>query len=300
MIARTRYFFLQTRNSLRESLGVSLITTATISIALLLLGLYVALLQNLENLTLSWGRVASVVVYLQDDLGSETLEAFERKILEDNLIDGAVLVRADQALERFRARGPQAAALVEGVSASVLPDTLELSLTGGFAELEALNALTERLRGHPEVEAVDYGKEEFEQLKGLIDFLGWVGSSLGILLALATAFIVSNTIRLNVYARRDEINILSLVGATPWFIRIPFLLEGAAWGVTGGLLATGLLYLAEAHMAAELSLLVAERIGAISVTLFTPSTGIALLVSGLCLGVGGSALAVRRFLEATP
>ena len=300
MITRSRYFLKQAKNSLRESLGVSLLTTATISVALLLLGLYVALLQNLEHLTLSWGRVANVVVYLQDELSSETLLEIQQKVESDELVDSAVLVKAAEALERFRARGPQAAALVEGVSANVLPDTLELSLQGGFAELTALDALTERLQQHVEIDSVDYGKEEFAQLERLIDFLGWVGTTLGILLAFATAFIVSNTIRLNVYARRDEISILGLVGATPWFIRIPFLLEGAAWGITGGTIATGLLYFAHTYVADDLSLLVAESIGAISVTLFTPSTGLALLISGLCLGIGGSALAVRRFLEVTP
>ena len=300
MISRSRYFLNQAKSSLRESIGVSLVTTATISVALLLLGLYIALLQNLENLTVGWGRVASVVVYLQDDLDDEIIVKLQDEVGRNPLIESVMLVSSSEAIERFRARGPEAAALVDGVNPSVLPNTLELSLQGGFADLTALDKLAEQLQARPEIEAVDYGKDEFAQLERLIEFLRWIGTIMGVALALATAFIISNTIRLNVYARRDEISILGLVGATPWFIRVPFLIEGAAWGLAGGGLATGLLYGADTVMAAELSALVAESIGAISVTLYDPTTGLGLVAAGFCLGVGGSALAVRRFLEVTP
>ena len=300
MISRSRYFLNQAKSSLRESIGVSLVTTATISVALLLLGLYIALLQNLENLTVGWGRVASVVVYLQDDLDDEITVKLQNEVGRNPLIESVMLVSSSEAIERFRARGPEAAALVDGVNPSVLPNTLELSLQGGFADLTALDKLAEQLQARPEIEAVDYGKDEFAQLERLIEFLRWIGTIMGVALALATAFIISNTIRLNVYARRDEISILGLVGATPWFIRVPFLIEGAAWGLAGGGLATGLLYGADTVMAAELSALVAESIGAISVTLYAPTTGFGLVAAGFCLGVSGSALAVRRFLEVTP
>ena len=300
MISRSRYFLNQAKSSLRESIGVSLVTTATISVALLLLGLYIALLQNLENLTVGWGRVASVVVYLQDDLDDEITVKLQNEVGRNPLVESVMLVSSSEAIERFRARGPEAAALVDGVNPSVLPNTLELSLQGGFADLTALDKLAEQLQARPEIEAVDYGKDEFAQLERLIEFLRWIGTIMGVALALATAFIISNTIRLNVYARRDEISILGLVGATPWFIRVPFLIEGAAWGLAGGGLATGLLYGADTVMAAELSALVAESIGAISVTLYAPTTGFGLVAAGFCLGVSGSALAVRRFLEVTP
>ena len=297
MISRGLYFLSQAKNSLRESIGVSLITTATISIALLLLGLYIALLQNLENLTLSWGRVANVIVYLEDDLNPEETQNLKAQLEADPLIEAAVLVTSTEAIEKFRARSPEAAALVEGVDPSVLPNTLELSLQGGFAQLDVLKTMTDGIAAQQGVSGVDYGEEEFAQLERLIEFLRWLGSMLGIALALATALIVSNTIRLNVYARRDEISILALVGATPWFIRLPFLIEGAVWGLAGGLLATAALYSAQTFMAEELSELVAESLGGLSLVLYSSATGLGLLAAGLLLGIGGSALAVRRFLE---
>ena len=297
MISRGLYFLSQAKNSLRESIGVSLITTATISIVLLLLGLYIALLQNLENLTLSWGRVANVIVYLEDDLNPEETQNLKAQLEADPLIEAAVLVTSTEAIEKFRARSPEAAALVEGVDPSVLPNTLELSLQGGFAQLDVLKTMTDGIAAQQGVSGVDYGEEEFAQLERLIEFLRWLGSMLGIALALATALIVSNTIRLNVYARRDEISILALVGATPWFIRLPFLIEGAVWGLAGGLLATAALYSAQTFMAEELSELVAESLGGLSLVLYSSATGLGLLAAGLLLGIGGSALAVRRFLE---
>ena len=109
--------------------------------------------------------------------------------------------------------------------------------------------------------------------------------------------IVANTIRLNVYTHRDEISILKLVGATHWFIRLPFILEGAFWGLTGGLLASAMLWLLQYTVAPELTLQFADALSGMEVTLFSFSTVIALIGAGFLLGTFGSAMAVRRFLD---
>ncbi|MBC7795033.1 MAG: FtsX-like permease family protein, partial [Clostridia bacterium] len=117
-----------------------------------------------------------------------------------------------------------------------------------------------------------------------------------LLVALATAFIVSNTIRLAVYARRSEIGILKLVGATNAFVRLPFLLEGAIWGACGGAAAASVLWLAGRAFTSSTTSVVSF----IDVRFTGPQIAFALVGLGIFLGVAGAMLAVRRFLDLEP
>ena len=149
----------------------------------------------------------------------------------------------------------------------------------------------------PNIEEVDYGQDEFQQLENLVSGLRYGGVGIGLLIFLATSLIVANTIRLNVYAHRDEISILRLVGATNWFIRLPFVLEGAFWGITGGLLASALLWTTQQLVAPQLSELFADALSGMQLVFYSGPAALTLIATGLVLGTFGSAMAVRRFLD---
>jgi cell division transport system permease protein len=297
VLRRLTYFARKALGSVRGAPAISLLTSGTIGATLLMAGLYVLALQNLEGLALIWGRTATLTAYVDD-----TVPAAERESLRSNLealpaVETALLVSPHQALERFKARGPAAAALVEGVTEEVLPASVELQLTGGFADLVAVEQLAHQIAEMAGVSGIDYGQREFERLQALIELLRIGGLVAGLLLAVATAFIVSNTIRLTVYARRDEIAILRLVGATAWFVRTPYLFEGILWGAAGGLLAVALLFVAEMTLAPQISVAIADVIGGLNVHLFSTEVAAGILAAGVVLGSVGSAVAVGRFLD---
>jgi len=297
MLSRVSYFIEKSLGSLRASPGLSLLTTVTIAAALLVLGGYLMALQNLEGLALVWGRSATVTAYVDDRLPADEWEQVRLRLQAFDSVDRAVLVTPVEALERFRARGPRAAALVEGVSEEILPASIELHLSGGFADLRMVEAVAQEVGATVGVSGVDYGREEFDRLEALLIVLRYGGLGAGLLIALATAFIVSNTIRLTVYARRDEISIQRLVGATAWFVRAPFMLEGAIWGLGAGLTSAGLLWLADVFLAPRVSLAIADVVGGLDVHLFGLDVAIGVLIAGVLLGISGSGLAVRRFLD---
>ena len=297
MLRRLAYFALKALGSVRESPGISVLTASTIGATLVLAGLYVMALQNLEGLALIWGRTATLTAYIDDSVMADEREPVRAALEQLDPVESATLVTPREALERFKARGPTAAALVEGVTEQVLPASVELQLAGGFADLVAVEQLAQRAREISGVADVDYGQREFERLKALIELLRLGGLIAGVFLAVATAFVVSNTIRLTVYARRDEIAILRLVGATAWFVRSPFLFEGMLWGATGGLLAVALLFGAELIVAPQVSVAIADVIGGLDVHLFNFDVAGGVLIAGTVLGVVGSALAVSRFLD---
>jgi cell division transport system permease protein len=253
--------------------------------------------ENLESLALVWGRSATLTAYIDDRLEPEAWPPLRERLAGFDSVARAELVTPVQALERFRARGPKAAALVEGVVPEVLPASIELHLEAGFTDLAMVEAVAREVHDIPGIADVDYGQEEFERLGALLAVLRWGGLAAGLLIALATAFIVSNTIRLTVYARREEISIQRLVGATAWFIRMPFLIEGAVWGLVGGVAGAGLLWLADLLAAPRLTQAVVDVVGGLDVRLFALDVGLGMILAGTALGVGGSFLAVRRFLD---
>ena len=295
-MSRLSYFVEKALDSLRQSPGVSLLTTGTICASLLILGTYVLVLQNLESLALVWGRHAGVSVTIDQHSPPENWPLLTQRLAELEPVAHAELLEPSTALERFRQSDPMAAALVAGVSEDILPAVIELDLRGGFANLKALEALAQKLQSIAGVAEVDYGQQEFEQLGSLLDGLRMLGLLVGLFVGVATILIVSNTIRLTVFARRDEISIVSLVGGTPGFVRTPFIIEGALWGILGGSIAMLLLWLSHHGLAPQLSAAVSEVVGGIRLHLFSPSLAMGLLLGGLLLGTLGSTLALSRFL----
>jgi cell division transport system permease protein len=297
MPSRVVYFSRKALGSIAESPWVSLLTTATIAAALLVTSLYALALDNLGRLALVWGRTASITAYIADDVPEPRWDALRGELASHSAVERATLLRPQEALDRFRARGPAAAALVEGVDAKVLPASVAITLKPGFDDLGAVAHLAEELGRVAGVSEVDYGREEFERLAGLLRVLRWAGLAGALVIVLATAFIVSNTIRLTVYARRDEIGILGLVGATVWFIRIPFVIEGAIWGAVGGAIAALSTVVLDRFVAPHLSRAVADVLGGLEVRLFEPRVALWAVAGGVLLGALASGLAVRRFLD---
>jgi cell division transport system permease protein len=293
-----RYFVRKALLSIQHSLGLSFLTAATIAASLLVLAFYAMLLQNLEGIALVWGRSAALTAYVKQDVPTSAWNSLAEEIAQHAGVEKAILVTPGEALERFKSRGEQARALVEGVERDLLPAAFEVSLSSDFNDLKHVAALGELLAGHPFIEEVDYGQEEFQRLEALVDLLR-VGGGIGVvLIALATAFIVANTIRLIVHSRRHEISILRLVGATDGFVRLPFLVEGAFWGAAGAFMALVLLWLSDWIIAPRISVAVADVLGGLQVRLFSATVGWGICFLGIFLGIAGSALAVRRFLEA--
>ncbi len=283
--------------SVRESLGVSFLTSATIAVALFVVGLFILSFQNIENLALVWGRAAAISLYIDESIPKSEWEELRKTLEEHPSILRAEVIRPEDALERFRARGEDARALVEGVGPEILPPTIDVHLEPSFADLDKIKALANKLEASPQFIEVDYGQQEFDQVQRLLDLMRLIGLAAGFFIALATIFIVSNTIRLTVYARRDEIGILRLVGATRFFVRAPFLLEGVIWGFWGGSAASLGLWGADLFVAPLLSELASEVVSGMSIILFTPSVGAGLILGGVLLGIFGSSAAVSQFLD---
>lgn len=295
---RLRYFGSQALRSLRSSPLMHLVAVSTIAVSLLILGVFLTVLRNIDLLGTSWGQQVRVVAFLAADMDDTELESLAAEIRAWPEVDTVFHRTRDQAASELRDTLGSDGRLLDGVDPALIPASLEVSLVPEKQTKEALAAVAERLRASPslgEVEDVDYGQDVLEWVAAARDLLRLGGIVVGGLVLFSVVFIVSNTVRLTLYARREEVEILQLVGATDNFIRGPYYVEGAAQGIAGGLLGATMLWFlydfARERGVSGVSLLTVEL-------QFLPTLLVTLLVAGSAgVAVAASHFAVGRFLR---
>jgi len=271
---------------------VTLTGTATIFVAALLTGLFAAVLGGGERLLHAWAGEVKVSVYLAPGSDLERARAAAAALAPGRPVEA---VPAAEALRRLAASMGEQAALLEGVGADALPDAVEVAATG--LGLDEARALAARLRQVPGAAEVDFGTAWLEKLTAFLARARAAGLALLGALGLATAVLVSNTLRLAVFARREEIEIMKLVGATDAYVSAPFLVEGLLQGLLGGGLAAAALAGLHAAVAPRLSAAVglAAPLGLAEVAPWPLL--LALWLGGGAVGLLASALAVARFVR---
>jgi cell division transport system permease protein len=292
---RIIYFLKRAIRGIRGNPTVTLLSVITITVSLLTLGTFLLLYLNVRAAAATWGGDVQVVAYLAEGMGPDEVNPLSESISRLPEVSAVKYISREDALARFRGDLGGQAGILDGLSRNPLPASLEVTLREGLRGPALVRALAEKVRGMRGVEDVQYGEEWIAQYSAFMNFLRVLGLLLGAFLLAGSAFVVANTIRLAVYARREELEILSLVGASRPFIRIPFLIEGVLQGILGAALAVGILYGAyrtlEPRLATSL-LLVAGRLH----LSFLPVNAVLLLLGvGAAVGLVGSALSVGRF-----
>jgi cell division transport system permease protein len=291
-LARLAYFGRAALRGLRASPVTSGVAVATIGIALVLVGAFALLLANMRGLLERVGDDLVVAAYLEEGLPEARRQALLEAVRGTPGVESVRLVSEAEALERFRRGIGRGAAFVDALGENPLPASLEITLVPEQRSVEGMRALVARLDGLSGIDDLASGQDWVEGYVRAMAVVRGLGIGLGVILALATLLIVANTIRLGVFARRDELEILSLVGASRSFVVTPFLIEGVAQGALGGALALtllfGLFHLVLPGMAFGLELL----LGGAAPRFFTGAEAAWLVGGGAGLGLLGSAAAL--------
>jgi cell division transport system permease protein len=271
---------------------VALVGTATIFVAIFAMGLLAAALGGAERLLQGWAGEVRISVYLAPDADLEAAARAARAAAPGREVEA---VPAATALRRLAEALGEEARVLEGVGPGVLPDAVEVSAPG--ISLAGARELAARLRLVPGAAEVDYGNAWLEQLEALVARARVVALALFAALAVATAVLVSNTLRLAVFARREEIEIMKLVGATDGFVSAPFLIEGTLQGLVGGALAVLALLALHGLLVPRLQAAVGIA-GALTLADTLPlRLVLALVLGGGAVGLLASALSVARTLR---
>lgn len=295
--ANPTYVLRQALLLLRGSPWLATVSALTIALALTLVGLFATVMFNAAHLMQELGQSLALSVYLQETAGERDIAAVRAKLEAHEGIKKVKVLSREQ--DRERNKRLLSAELLQGLDEAAIPGqpVLEVEIDAALAsrgDVDALVKWTQALKGVASVEDVEFGAEKLRLLFAMVEILRTIGIVLsGVLLASAMFFVFS-TIRLAVFSRRDEIEILALVGATPGFIRLPFLVEGALQGLVGAALAAGLLGLL--HL--ELRGLVRDvYMLNVAWSLLPPGMIAWLVVGGPAVGLAASALSVGRYLK---
>ncbi len=289
------YFLKQAIWNMIKNRGVHALGLGTMVASLLIFGAFLLLFVNLDTWLRGWEHALSMTVYLDDGISNAQRNKVASMIKR---IPGARIKRfiskAD-ALEELRdALGPQSG-LLDGLSTNPLPASFEVVFKGPEVAKTLSSQAMEKLKKTPGVEEVQFTREWQQRFDALMRMVRLVGFIIGGLLCLGVLFIVANTIKLAIYSRKDEIEILKLVGATDWFVKVPFLLEGLIQGILGGALSLLTLFLAYLLLATKKMQLLSFPI--LNFTFLPSEYVIALLIVSVLLGLVGSFIAVGRFFE---
>lgn len=296
-LARMTYFIGQAVRLLRTSPWLATISVLTLAVSLSVVGVLAIGLLGAERLVHQLGERLTISVYITDGTSRERTSEIEARIKSHPGVTSVRLLSREA--DRERNRKLLDPALLAGLDQEAIPGqaVLELELDSGLAsrgDLDALVAWAEKTKGVDAVEDVDFGADKLRLIFAVVEIVRSVGFVVaGILLASALLFVFS-TVRFAVYSRREEIEILALMGATPRFIRAPFLIEGATQGLLGSLVAMGLLH----ALHSELYTLVRDvyRIH-LDWSLLPPGMILWLLVAGPLLGLLASGVSVGRYLR---
>lgn len=238
---RLAYFLKETLGNIRTNRTTTLVAIGTTGLTLACVGVFLLLYLNLKDAVGSLQDEIKVFLYLDDGQTAGDIDSLRERLTREPEVETITYVSKSRALEEFRAQFPEDQHLLDGLGVNPLPASLVVTVAPAFRSPEAVRRWVQRLDSLPGVAQVHYSQEWIENLEAIMGYLELAAGGIGVLLAAASVTIIASTIRLTVYARRDEIEIMRLIGATNGFIKIPYLLEGATLGTIGGALAVLLL-----------------------------------------------------------
>lgn len=290
------YSINETFKSLFRNRLMSVASVSSVVAALLILGIVMSIILNINSFSEGIKhQFDDIDVYLSDELTNEEILQIGKKIENIDGIHSIIFVTREQAMENFKLDWGDYAYLLDGLEYNPLPNTYIINLE----DILYADSIVESIK---EIKGIDEVKFYKDLVNDIIDVTGYVrniGLILVMILAAIATFLINNTIKLTINSRRREIFIMKYVGATSWYIRWPFILEGMIFGFLGAIISTGLVYLMYSY---SFKLITSKYYVALAVYILNVNTIFYELIYlniiiGVGIGILGSLISIRRYLE---
>ena len=294
---RLQYLLREALANVLTNRTTTVVAVATTAFTFACVGVFLLFYVNLRAMALSLEQDIQVMVYLQDDVTNHVKNEIEQQLKTDRAVAALTFVSKEQALADFQVQFPAESHLLDGLGQNPLPASFVVTLAGVTRSSDAMRRWADRVQLIPGVAQVQYNQAWVEALAGMVKYIELAAIIVGVILSAASVTIIANTIRLALYSRREEIEILGMIGASRTFIRVPYLLEGAALGVLGSALSLVILWAGFELFRHEIRS--ASRFLGVDalLTFFPLEMCMVLVLVGLFLGFSGSFLSLLRFGE---
>jgi len=274
---------------------LSVTTIITIAVSVLIAGAVALFLMNANDIMNTWKKGIRVMVYLKPDIPEVKIGELERRIQGMDGVRDVQFISKKEALQRLKNQMKRQPSLLENLEENPLPDAFEIRLKESFQNRNRIEALAERLSSLVQVDDVEYGQIWLGRFMSIINLFRLTGYAMGGLFFLAAVFIVANTIRLVLYSRREEVEIMRLVGATDGFIKAPFYIEGLVQGALGGMIGLAVLFVI--FLLVSLNVEQGLTAGLFTIRFLSPGASCGILVCSMFVGCLGCYLSLKQFLR---
>ena len=295
-IRTMNYMLKQSFVSIWRNRGMSVASVASVMASLTVLGVIITIVLNVNNLSeIAQMQFDTIQVFLDEELGTSDISDLGEKIGSIKGVNFLDYETKEEALNRMKEQWGDKGYLLEVLEENTLPNSYIIHLEN----IEVADDVVKNLNTLEGIEEIKYHKEILDTMMGIANFVRTIGLALIIVLILITMFIIANTIKLTLNARRQEINIMKYVGATNWFIRWPFFIEGIVLGLIGSVIALGIVYFGyeyvfdlisnKFHMMLSIQIVPVKEMINRTLPIFT--------VLGAGIGALGSILSLRKHLR---
>ena len=237
--------------NVRSNIQTFMISVITIAISICILGLFLIIFLNLNSFFASWNQQVQLIVYLKDDIQQSNKQDLENLFKQNSKIQSIEETTKDRAWKEFRESQEKKLGLELDLSFNPLPSSYKISFKLSDNRLLHISKFANIIQNKPGVESIEFGKNWISRFEKFMVFCRIFLMATGTFLSFGLILIISNTIRLSIYSRQDEIELMLLIGATPRFVKIPFLLEGTLQGLSGSLLSMGLMVVVYYYLRSE-------------------------------------------------
>jgi len=290
-----RLFYKRAIQDIRKNRFLNAVTIVTIALSILIVSVFALFFINTNDLINHWKKGIRIMVYLKTNTVDAKVPDIKKKFEAMYGVAEAVFIPKEEALKRLKKQIKRQISLLEDLKENPLPDAFEVRMIPSSQSWKKVENLSDKIKSLPYVDDVEYGKKWLGRFTNIVSLFRLTGYGVGGLFFMAAVFIVANTIRLVLYSRREEIEIMRLIGASDSFIKTPFYIQGLIQGTLGGIIGLGILFVT--------FIIIASNIehgflpGSFQIRFLPLVAFFSIVISSMLVGWLGCYLSLKQFLK---
>ena len=288
-------YFRHALRDIRKNRFVNAVSIVTIALSVIITCSFILFFINTSDILTMWKKGVRIMAYLYQDVPAEKIPEIQKKIAGLYSVEDVRFISKEEAFDVLKQQMKRQSSLLENLKENPLPKAFEIRMLASSQTWEKVENLASQIKSIPQIEEVEYGQRWLARFSYIINLFKLSGYVLGMLFSVASVFIVANTVRLVLYSRRDEIEIMRLVGASDRFIKVPFYIEGIILGALGGIIGLIVLFIVFVSITSNIDQSITS--GAFQIRFFSYAVMLIILISSMFVGWFGCFISLKHIIK---